>query len=233
MKIIFDSPNHKNELPTLLEGYLYGLGEVCHSAFGPKGEVAMYNAIGQYFLKYIKEKFKIEFNQKDPWERYCKIIETFTSFGFYGHVELDVLEDKKYWMLETEQYAGAVWEGQKAWERGTPPCPLWAVIIYSLSEIDQTIVLDDVTFIKESNGYESTFHFVSTSHKIEDVINNVKDTILGSLIISCSYCKKIKNSNGQWIQPTDFFTMKNVAVFSHGVCEGCYEQQRREIEKES
>ena len=96
----------------------------------------MYSAIGSYFLDYLKKEIGISFTETDPWERYCHIIEVFTSYGFYSHVEMEERGSNTYWMLETDQYAGGVWEQQKAWERGTPPCPLWSIILYSLSEIN-------------------------------------------------------------------------------------------------
>jgi hypothetical protein len=109
MKIEFKGPESKNKLPDLIEGYLYGLGEVCHSLFGQKGEQAIYSAIGKYFLGYLKQKLKIEFTENNPWDRYCRIIDVFTSFGFYSRVELEQRSSNSYWMLESNQYAGNVW----------------------------------------------------------------------------------------------------------------------------
>ena len=60
----------------------------------------MYSAIGNYFLNFLNQKLGIKIIEKDPWERYCRIIEVFTSYGFYSHVELKTLEENKYWMLE-------------------------------------------------------------------------------------------------------------------------------------
>ena len=199
MKIIFDGPDKKTQLPDLLEGYLFGLGEVCHQLFGSKGEVAMYSAIGNYFLNYLKQKLGIEFVDENPWERYCHIIKVFTSYGFYSHVELDEIVPKSYWMLETNQYAGSVWEEQGAWERGTPPCPLWSIILHSLSEIDQTIVLDSVSYNKKCNGYESKFHFEKIIIDNNDVIESARIIIRDSLIPICSHCKSIRDDQGDWI----------------------------------
>ena len=221
MKIVFDSVDKKSQLPDLLEGYLYGLGEVCHNLFGSKGEVAMYSAIGSYFLTYLKQKLGVEFTDKNPWERYCHIIKVFTSYGFYSHVELDEIAPDSFWMLETNQYAGNVWEEQNAWERGTPPCPLWSIILYSLSEIDQTIILDSVSYKKECNGYESTFHFEAKIADENDVLEYARKTIRSSLIPICSNCKKIRDDKGEWMNNDIYFTNNYEAKFSHGICPDC------------
>jgi len=129
-------------LSALIEGYLYGLGEVCHTLFGSQGEAAMYQAIGGYFLHYLEKKMNLVFRELDPWRRYCQIVEVFTRYGCHTYVELEQIGDASYRMSESGQYAGEVREEQKAWERGTPPCPLWSVIFFSLAEIDYRIVLD-------------------------------------------------------------------------------------------
>ncbi|MDA3895172.1 MAG: hypothetical protein PF482_03370 [Desulfobacteraceae bacterium] len=219
--ITFDGPEEKNQLPELLEGYLYGLGEVCHTLFGKKGEVAMYSAIGSYFLKFLKQKLGIAFIEENPWQRYCSIIKVFTSYGFYSHVELNEVGPNKYWMLETNQYAGGVWEEQGAWERGTPPCPLWSIILHSLSEINQTIILDNVSYNKECNGYESTFHFEKILKVNKDVIEFARNTLREVLIPICSNCKKIRDANGDWIQIEEYIAAHTKAQFSHGICKEC------------
>jgi len=219
--ITFNSSEKQNRLPDLLEGYLYGLGEVCHRLFGKQGEVAMYSAIGSFFLNYLKEKLGIEFIDQNPWQRYCHIIEVFTSYGFYSHVELDEIASNKYWMLEKNQYAGGVWEEQGAWERGTPPCPLWAILLHSLSEINQTIILDSVSFSKECNGYESTFHFKEIQVAEKDVIKNARNTLMEVLIPICSYCKKIRDDNGNWINQEIYFATNHKFDFTHSICQEC------------
>ena len=109
--------------------------------------------------RYQEKKMNIAFPETDPWDRYCHIIKVFTEYGFYSHVELEELSDNKYWMLETGQFAANVWEEQKAWQRGKPPCPLWAAILHSLAEINYTIALGAAGSNKNSDGCVSTFHF--------------------------------------------------------------------------
>ncbi|MFO7889974.1 MAG: hypothetical protein R6V04_06510 [bacterium] len=221
MKRVINGPETKEGLPTLLEGYLYGLGEVCHNLFGPEGEVAMYSAIGSYFLNYLKRKMGIEFLDHDPWEQYCHIVAVFTSYGFYAHVELEKRDDNVYWMLESDQYAGGVWEEQGAWERGTPPCPLWSIILYSLSRINYTIVLDSVTYNEKYNGFESTFHFEKIEDKDKDVLNRAKKEIRSAIIPICGGCKKIRDDKGNWVNIETYFTENFEAKFSHGLCPEC------------
>ena len=224
MKIIIDGPETKQQLPALLEGYLYGLGEVCHSLFGKDGEVAMYSAIGSYFLGYLERQMGIEFNEQDPWERYCHIIRVFTEYGFYSHVEMDVRPDGLYWMLETDQYAGAVWEEQGAWERGTPPCPLWSIILHSLSDINYTIILDSVNYNADCNGYESTFHFEAIAPAEGDVLERARKTLRNAFIPVCSSCRKVRDDDNRWVDHDTFFTLNYDANFTHGICPDCFKK---------
>jgi hypothetical protein len=223
-KIIINGPQKKEKLHTLLEGYLYGLGEVCHSLFGAKGEIAMYSAIGSYFLSYLKRHMGIAFLEQDPWERLRHIIEVFTSYGFYSRVEMEQLAPDAFWMLEVGQYATDVWEEQRSWERGTPPCPLWSITLHSLSTINYTIVLDSVEYDKRSHGYESTFHFEKVKGQDKDVIEHAKKTIRSVLIPICSNCKKIREDNGNWMDNDHYFAKNFHANFSHSICPACYKK---------
>jgi hypothetical protein len=223
-KIIYQSTEQKERLPALLEGYLYGLGETCHVLFGAEGEAAIYEAIGRFFTIYLKDKLGMAFSAPDPWHRYCQIIEAFTSYGFYSYVELEKLSDNAYWMLETGQYAGNVWEEQKAWERGTPPCPLWSIILYSLSEIDYKVVLDHVSYQEECGGYESTFHFERILKKADNPVVKARETIRTVLIPICSGCKKIRDDSNNWVTADVFFTESFDARFTHGICSTCLKE---------
>jgi PAS domain S-box-containing protein len=180
-KIIYESNVQQNALSSLMEGYLSGLSEVCHTLFGAKGEAVMYEAVGDEFKKYLKKKKGIEFIQPEPWERYCEVVEFFTAHGFYSHVEMEAIGKDRYWMLESGQYAGNIWEEQKSWERGTPPCPLWAIIVRTQAEIGYRIVLDEVKFRPDMNGYESTFHFEKFDPGSEGILDRAMREIRESI----------------------------------------------------
>lgn len=220
-KVRYKNHKKKNKMGSLLEGYLYGLGEVCNVLFGPRGEVAMFKAIGSYFLQYLEQKMGVTFEESDPWERYCHIIEVFTQYGFYSYVEMKKQSENNYWMLESDQYAGSIWEEQGSWERGTPPCPLWSVVLYSLSQINYTIILDRVTFDKDARGYESTFHFEKINSSGDGVIENARKEIRSSLLPICSNCKNIRDDKGNWIKIEKYFTDRYEMNFTHSVCPDC------------
>lgn len=220
-KLVFQSTRNNDMLTGLLEGYLYGLGEACHNIFGPVGEVAVYEVVGSFFIEYLKDKMEVEFSETDPWERYCRIIEFFTVHGFYSYVELEKISDANYRMLESGQYAGRIWEEQKAWERGTPPCPLWATILYSLSRIHYKIILDYVAFREDCDGYESTFHFEEIPAADEDIVLRAKRTLCATLIPICSNCKKIRDVYNNWV-PADVYFSENADMqFTHSICPPC------------
>lgn len=212
------------ELSKLLEGYLYGLGEVCHDLFGRRGEEAVYRAVGSFFLKYLKEKMNVVFDDSEPWKRYCHIVEVFTGFGFYSYVELKELPEDKYWMLESGQYAGKIWNEQKSWERGMAPCPLWALILHSLSEIGYTIVLDEVSFNEKTDGYESVFHFEKMEQVDESAVEHARKELRSVLLPICAHCKKIRDERGRWVDIEEYFSRKFEARFTHGICGDCAEK---------
>jgi hypothetical protein len=189
----------------------------------------MYQAIGGYFLHYIEKKMNIVFRELDPWQRYCRIVEVFTRYGFYSHVELEQIGDDSYRMSESGQYAGKIWEEQKAWERGTPPCPLWSVISYSLAEIDYRIVLDTVEFDRDIKGYRSTFHFERDIQRGSDVIERAKNEIKRAILPICSNCKKIRDEDGTWQDLPAYFRTHFDAHFTHGICPACKKELYPEL----
>jgi len=230
-KIVIKGPEDTQNLPHLLEGYLYGLGELCHRLFGPEGEANVYEAIGKIFVRYMREKRKIDFTESDPWERYCHIIRVFTEHGFYSHVEMEKRGDNEFWMLESGQYAGDVWEDMNAWERGTPPCPLWATILYSLSEIGYTIILDKVCYRPECDGYESTFHFEKLEDSAEDAIERARKAIGNSLIPVCAGCEKVRDSGGDWNNAEEDYLENNKNRLTHSICPDCRQRLYPDMDK--
>ncbi len=228
-KIVYRHEGVHGELSALIEGYLYGLGEVCHTLFGSQGEAAMYQAIGGYFLHYLERKMNIVFRELDPWRRYCRIVEVFTRYGFYTRVELEQIGDDAYWMLESGQFAGEIWEEQQAWERGTPPSPLWSVISFSLAEIKYRIVLDTVEYDQEAQGYRSTFHFEKNVQRDSNVIERAKTEIKRAMLPICSNCKKIRDENGTWQDLAGYVKTHFDAHFTHGICPACKEELYPEL----
>jgi hypothetical protein len=220
-KIIIDGPGTREQLPDVLEGYLYAIGEICHGVFGSVGEEAMYRGIGKFFLNFLQNKGDLIFATDDPWVRYCTVIEYFTKKGFYSHVELDVLEDGKYRMLETNQYAGTVWEEQGSWRRGTAPCPLWSVVLASLAQADYTIVLEDVTFRDDVNGFESIFLFVKKEEPPVNIIELTKQRLIPTLIPICCGCGRIRDTENRWQELLEYMHTHARASVSHGMCPDC------------
>jgi hypothetical protein len=229
--IIFKGPPERTKLPELLEGYLFGMGEVCNTLFGKKGEEAMYLAVGSYFLRHLSEKMGIRINHSNPWERYCQLIELFTKHGFYSYVKLKKLANDSYWMLEKDQYAGQIWEDNKSWERGSAPCPLWTLILASLAEIDYGIVLDNVTYDNEAKGFESTFHFDKQEPITDNILTVTRKKILASMITFCSKCKKVKQDNNEWIEGDLFLYKVHGVKISHGYCPDCYNKEMMKVDK--
>jgi len=229
-RIVFDGPEDER-LAELLEGYLFAVGEVCHGLFGPTGEEAMYRAIGSYFVDYLTVKLKLRFDDTDPWKRYCRIIEAFTSYGFYSHVEMGELEGDAggYWMLESGQYAGAVWEEAGSWERGSAPCPLWTVILHSLGEIGHTIVLDKVEFRSEENGFYSECHFEERQKAGKAPLAAARRVLQGVILPMCTECKRIRDEAGRWRPVADYMRGHFGAESAPNVCPDCAKKLYPEV----
>lgn len=210
---------HKELLHEVLEGYLYGLGEICFELFGPNGERAMYAAIGRLYLRHLREKLNATVDDPDPWRRYAQVIDFFTSYGFYEKVEMKPVGDGTYWMSECGQYAGAIWEEVGSWQRGTAPCPLFSVVVAALAEIGSAIVIDRVEYQPASAGFESVFHFVAIQPPA-DALEHARTEVRAALIPICMFCHKVREGDG-WV-PLDVFAQRMLpADLSQCVCEPC------------
>lgn len=50
-----------------------------------------------------------------------------------------------------------------------------------------------------------------------------------SIIVICTYCKKIRNSDDQWDTLEKHFTKKHDLIFSHGICPDCLIKELEKI----
>src|SRR3989442_15387145 len=50
---------------------------------------------------------------------------------------------------------------------------------------------------------------------------------LEGLLAMCSYCKRIRDTDGAWTPLERYVEQRSAARFSHGVCEDCYEKSLR------
>ena len=57
--------------------------------------------------------------------------------------------------------------------------------------------------------------------------NQIKQ--LKGIIPICSYCKKIRNDEATWQQLETYISEHSEALFSHGMCPSCFEEQMKEI----
>jgi len=54
---------------------------------------------------------------------------------------------------------------------------------------------------------------------------------LEGIIPICSWCKKIRDEQGNWLQLETYICKHSEAVFSHGMCSECYAEQSKIFEK--
>lgn len=62
--------------------------------------------------------------------------------------------------------------------------------------------------------------------KLEKEIN-----VLKGIIPICSYCKKIRDDKESWQQLEAYITEHSEALFSHGICPTCYENEVNKMRK--
>jgi hypothetical protein len=67
------------------------------------------------------------------------------------------------------------------------------------------------------------------SIELQETLSRVKQ--LEGIIAICSYCKKIRNDSNSWDQLETYISSHSEALFSHGICPECYQQQMEELKK--
>ena len=228
-KIIFQKPENRQDLTTFLEGYLFGLGEVCHTLFGPHGESLIYRTIGRHYLDYLERKMGIVFDAPDPWPRYLQIVKAFTEQGFFGYLELEARGENSFWMLESGQYAGHIWQEQGSWERGTPPCPFWSVILASLEQLGYKMVFDRASYLQDREAVEGVFHFEKIKRPADEEPPDL-EAAKEELIPICSNCNKIRLANGTWMDIDLYMAQRHQVDFTHSLCSCCAKDLYPDIE---
>lgn len=74
----------------------------------------------------------------------------------------------------------------------------------------------------------STTPIIEANGDVNYVIEEFRDLtkLLGlnkGIISTCSYCKKIRDENNQWVNFDVYLHRRTGADFSHGICEECYD----------
>jgi DNA-binding response OmpR family regulator len=64
---------------------------------------------------------------------------------------------------------------------------------------------------------------------LSDALARVRQ--LEGIIPICMYCKKIRDDHDSWQQLETYITEHSEALFSHGMCPQCYENQMAELDK--
>jgi hypothetical protein len=53
---------------------------------------------------------------------------------------------------------------------------------------------------------------------------------LRGLLPICSYCKKIRDDDGDWLVLEAYIGQRSEAKFSHGLCPGCFEREFSDVD---
>ncbi len=63
--------------------------------------------------------------------------------------------------------------------------------------------------------------------KLQDALKNVK--VLTGLLPTCADCKKIRTTEGTWVQMESYISRHSDALFSHGFCDACYQKRIKSL----
>lgn len=71
-------------------------------------------------------------------------------------------------------------------------------------------------------------HYLSKL-ELKEALDNVKQ--LEDLLKVCSYCKCMKEDNGEWVRFEEYIMTHTNAAMTHGICPECYEKEMKRLEK--
>ena len=63
------------------------------------------------------------------------------------------------------------------------------------------------------------------------VRTHVQLHLLRAILPICTYCNKIRNSEGEWERVESYIHRQTGSQFSHGICPECYENAREELRR--
>ena len=69
----------------------------------------------------------------------------------------------------------------------------------------------------------------SAVEQLQEALAEVKT--LKGLIPICAWCKNIRDDEGYWERLEAYISKHTDAIFTHGICPGCYEKHKEEIER--
>ena len=102
----------------------------------------------------------------------------------------------------------------------------YKIVILSFASVLASIV---ISFIATKFALKAERKLSEKNIQLQKALNEVK-TLSGFLPI-CSYCKKIRDDNGEWEVIEDYIHKNSGAQFSHGACPECYEKEMNGLRK--
>ena len=66
------------------------------------------------------------------------------------------------------------------------------------------------------------------NQELQEAMSRIK--VLEGTITTCSYCKKVMDSAGEWHQMETYIDAHSEAQFSHGYCPSCLKKVNKDIE---
>ncbi|MDQ6998666.1 MAG: hypothetical protein Q9M17_08125 [Mariprofundus sp.] len=70
---------------------------------------------------------------------------------------------------------------------------------------------------------------IAKNNELQKAFKKIK--VLEGVLPICSYCKNIKDEQGDWSQIEQYIDHHSEAEFSHGICPACIEIPKGELEK--
>ncbi len=178
-----------------------------------KGRIILINKRGAEKLGYVKEELigKDWFSMVIP-EKERNAIKTVFDSMLSGHIEITSYFENK--ILRKD---------------GTERIFAWHNTV--LKDIDGKILAtvsagEDIT---DKKVYDENRE--KLIKELQKALENIKT--LKGLIPICSWCKKIRNDEGYWMQLERYIRDHTEAEFTHGMCPECYEKMKKEVDKKN
>jgi hypothetical protein len=102
------------------------------------------------------------------------------------------------------------------------------IVILGLTCVCIAIV---ISFVATRFVLKSEKEILDKNIKLTDALDEIE--LLRRIIPICSYCKKIRDGQGDWERVESYISKHSGAQFSHGLCPECYEKELERLKRNS
>lgn len=96
-------------------------------------------------------------------------------------------------------------------------------------ELDRAITTVLTRFNDARNIAKLQTELLAKKAELEDALERIEQ--LEGILSICSWCKKIKTGDDQWVPVETFIEGRSSAIFSHGMCPECYARMKKDYDE--